>query len=99
VSEHEPAIDLPAVPEAVAAPPFAAPPGERVPDFTLDRPRDPDWYKRAVFYEVLIRGFHDANGDGTGDIKGIDTSTGRTFQESLSTPAAISPMSSPALTP
>jgi len=70
VSEHEPAIDLPA-PEAVAAPPFAAPPGERVPDFTLDRPRDPDWYKRAVFYEVLIRGFHDANGDGTGDIKGL----------------------------
>src|ERR1700722_17247189 len=71
VSEHEPAIDLPAAPEAVAAPPFAAPPGERVPDFTLDRPRDPEWYKRAVFYEVLIRGFQDASGDGTGDIKGL----------------------------
>jgi maltose alpha-D-glucosyltransferase/alpha-amylase len=52
-------------------PPFAAPPGERVPDFTLDSPRDPDWYKRAVFYEVLIRGFQDANGDGTGDIRGL----------------------------
>jgi hypothetical protein len=36
---------------------------------------------------------------GSGNIKGLDTSTGRTFQESLSTPAAISPMSSPALTP
>jgi maltose alpha-D-glucosyltransferase/alpha-amylase len=71
VSEHEPAIDLPAAPEAVAAPPFAAPPGERVPDFTLDRPRDPEWYKRAVFYEVLIRGFQDASGDGTGDIRGL----------------------------
>ena len=35
---------------------------------------------------------------GTSDIK-VDTSTGRTFQESLSTPAAISPMSSPSLTP
>src|SRR5690348_11614975 len=71
VSEHEPAIDLPAVSEAVTAPPFAAPPGERVPDFTLERPRDPDWYKRAVFYEVLTRCFHDANGDGTGDMKGL----------------------------
>jgi maltose alpha-D-glucosyltransferase/alpha-amylase len=71
VSEHEPTIDLPAVPEAVAAPPFAAPPGERVPDFTLDRPRDPEWYRRAVFYEVLIRGFQDANGDGTGDLRGL----------------------------
>ena len=33
--------------------------------------RDPQWYKRAVFYEVLIRGFYDANGDGTGDIRGL----------------------------
>ncbi len=32
---------------------------------------DPQWYKRAVFYEVLIRGFHDSNGDGTGDIRGL----------------------------
>jgi len=32
---------------------------------------DPHWYKRAVFYEVLIRGFADANGDGTGDIRGL----------------------------
>ncbi|HVF03873.1 MAG TPA: maltose alpha-D-glucosyltransferase [Frankiaceae bacterium] len=32
---------------------------------------DPLWYKRAVFYEVLIRGFYDSNGDGTGDIRGI----------------------------
>jgi maltose alpha-D-glucosyltransferase/alpha-amylase len=51
--------------------PFAAPPGERVPDFTLDQPRDPEWYRRALFYEVLIRGFNDASGDGTGDIKGL----------------------------
>ncbi len=32
---------------------------------------DPLWYKRAVFYEVLIRGFSDSNGDGTGDIRGL----------------------------
>src|ERR671916_1529876 len=29
------------------------------------------WYKNAVFYEVLIRGFSDATGDGTGDIPGL----------------------------
>ena len=46
--------------------------GEPVPDsFSFETPRDPQWYKRAVFYEVLIRGFHDSNGDGTGDIKGL----------------------------
>jgi maltose alpha-D-glucosyltransferase / alpha-amylase len=45
---------------------------EPVPDsFSFETPRDPHWYKRAVFYEVLIRGFHDSNGDGTGDIKGL----------------------------
>ncbi|MGH8888883.1 MAG: maltose alpha-D-glucosyltransferase [Acidothermaceae bacterium] len=35
------------------------------------RPADPHWYQRAVFYEVLVRGFADSNGDGTGDIKGL----------------------------
>jgi maltose alpha-D-glucosyltransferase/alpha-amylase len=33
--------------------------------------RDPHWYKRAVFYEVLVRGFYDSNADGTGDLKGL----------------------------
>jgi maltose alpha-D-glucosyltransferase/alpha-amylase len=32
---------------------------------------DPEWFKRAVFYEVLVRGFADSNGDGTGDLKGL----------------------------
>ena len=31
----------------------------------------PDWYKRAVFYEVPVRGFYDANGDGIGDLRGL----------------------------
>ncbi|MBE3007657.1 maltose alpha-D-glucosyltransferase [Microbispora sp. NEAU-D428] len=39
--------------------------------FTEEEPRDRRWYKRAVFYEVLIRGFADSNGDGTGDIRGL----------------------------
>jgi maltose alpha-D-glucosyltransferase / alpha-amylase len=71
VSELEPTADLQAAPEPFTSPPFAAPPGERVPDFALDSPRDPEWYRRAVFYEVLVRGFQDASGDGTGDIRGI----------------------------
>jgi len=37
----------------------------------LERSRDPLWFKRAVFYEVLIRGFRDSNGDGTGDLRGL----------------------------
>ncbi|HWH27810.1 MAG TPA: maltose alpha-D-glucosyltransferase, partial [Mycobacteriales bacterium] len=38
---------------------------------SLEESRDPLWYKRAVFYEVLIRGFRDSDGDGTGDIRGL----------------------------
>jgi maltose alpha-D-glucosyltransferase/alpha-amylase len=32
---------------------------------------DPHWYKNAVFYEVLVRGFFDSNDDGTGDLPGL----------------------------
>jgi maltose alpha-D-glucosyltransferase / alpha-amylase len=31
----------------------------------------PDWFERAVFYELLPRTFYDSNGDGIGDIPGI----------------------------
>jgi maltose alpha-D-glucosyltransferase / alpha-amylase len=31
----------------------------------------PDWYRRAVFYEVPVRGFYDANNDGIGDFRGL----------------------------
>ncbi|MGI9092759.1 MAG: maltose alpha-D-glucosyltransferase [Mycobacteriales bacterium] len=31
----------------------------------------PDWYKRAVFYEVPVRGFADSNADGVGDLNGL----------------------------
>jgi maltose alpha-D-glucosyltransferase/alpha-amylase len=32
---------------------------------------DPEWFKRAVFYEVLVRSFKDSNGDGVGDLAGL----------------------------
>jgi maltose alpha-D-glucosyltransferase/alpha-amylase len=32
---------------------------------------DHDWFKRAVFYEVLVRAFADSNRDGTGDLRGL----------------------------
>ncbi len=32
---------------------------------------DPLWFKRAVFYEVLVRSFKDSNGDGVGDFTGL----------------------------
>jgi len=37
----------------------------------LDPASDPRWYRRAVFYEVLVRGFSDGNQDGTGDLQGL----------------------------
>jgi len=32
---------------------------------------EPAWFKKAVFYEVLVRSFADSDGDGTGDLKGL----------------------------
>ncbi|MDQ3896124.1 MAG: alpha-amylase family glycosyl hydrolase, partial [Actinomycetota bacterium] len=52
---------------------LAAPGGPRrarVPVAGVD-PSDHRWFQRAVFYEVLVRGFFDANNDGTGDIRGL----------------------------
>jgi len=42
-------------------------------DFRTARvlPVEPHWFKRAVFYEVLVRAFHDSNADGTGDLRGL----------------------------
>ncbi len=30
------------------------------------------WYKSAIFYEVYVRAFFDSNGDGHGDLKGLE---------------------------
>jgi maltose alpha-D-glucosyltransferase/alpha-amylase len=32
---------------------------------------DPLWFKRAIFYEIHIRGFFDGNDDGSGDFRGL----------------------------
>ncbi len=32
---------------------------------------DPLWYKDAIIYELHVRAFHDANGDGIGDFAGL----------------------------
>ncbi len=34
-------------------------------------PADPLWYKDAIVYEVHVRAFRDANGDGVGDFNGL----------------------------
>ena len=57
-------------------PPQPAPDGVVEPsshDFRSARelPVDDDWYKRAVFYEVLVRAFADSNRDGFGDLRGL----------------------------
>jgi len=33
--------------------------------------RDPLWFKRAIFYEIHMRGFYDGNDDGSGDFAGL----------------------------
>jgi maltose alpha-D-glucosyltransferase / alpha-amylase len=32
---------------------------------------DPLWYKDAILYELHVRGFHDSDGDGVGDFRGL----------------------------
>ena len=39
----------------------------QLPGLTLD----PQWHRRSVFYEVLVRSFLDSNGDGAGDLQGL----------------------------
>ncbi|WP_222615342.1 maltose alpha-D-glucosyltransferase [Persicimonas caeni] len=33
--------------------------------------KNPEWYKDAIIYEVHVRAFHDSNGDGVGDFRGL----------------------------
>ncbi|URN01927.1 maltose alpha-D-glucosyltransferase [Actinomadura madurae] len=60
----EPITEIP--PDAVPAA------SEPVPDaFSPETPRDPHWFKTAVFYEVSVRGYADSNNDGYGDLRGL----------------------------
>ncbi|MGZ5388924.1 MAG: maltose alpha-D-glucosyltransferase [Aeromicrobium sp.] len=36
-----------------------------------ERIKDPAWFKRAVFYEVLVRSFMDSDNNGVGDLRGL----------------------------
>jgi maltose alpha-D-glucosyltransferase/alpha-amylase len=38
---------------------------------TTVAPTSPTWYKDAVIYELHVRAFHDGNGDGVGDFRGL----------------------------
>jgi maltose alpha-D-glucosyltransferase / alpha-amylase len=49
---------------------YGTSPGQPIPDSFGDT-HDPEWFKRAVFYEVLVRSFSDSNGDGAGDLRGL----------------------------
>ena len=40
-------------------------------DNAASLPADPTWFKHAVFYEVLVRAFFDADADGSGDLRGL----------------------------
>jgi len=40
---------------------------------SVEESHDPEWFKRAVFYEVLVGTFADSNGDGTGDLRGLSS--------------------------
>ena len=47
-------------------------PGTPLPDPYDERAvHDPDWFKRAVYYEALVRSFYDSNEDGIGDLTGL----------------------------
>jgi maltose alpha-D-glucosyltransferase/alpha-amylase len=57
---------------ASTTPPTAAPAPASVPVVTAQPLADDSlWFKRAVFYELLVRAFQDGNNDGIGDFPGL----------------------------
>ncbi|WP_207394238.1 hypothetical protein, partial [Actinomadura formosensis] len=64
LSRDEPVTEIPSEAILVSS--------EPLPDaFNPETPRDPHWFKTAVFYEVSVRGFADSNNDGYGDLRGL----------------------------
>ena len=37
----------------------------------LEATGDPLWYKDAIIYELHVKTFHDSDGDGMGDFRGL----------------------------
>ena len=62
VSANAP-LALAVVPEELGGPP----PVVEVPAIPADLP----WWNDRVFYEVFVRSFHDSDGDGIGDLRGL----------------------------
>ena len=65
----------PAMADLAALPTLVAPATRERQHDPADRamvPRDdPAWWRSAVIYQVYVRSFADANGDGTGDLAGV----------------------------
>jgi maltose alpha-D-glucosyltransferase/alpha-amylase len=56
---------------AAALPPRPQPTAPAHPARGQGLVEDPDWYKKAVFYEVMLRSFSDSTGAGSGDLRGL----------------------------
>ncbi|HWC84348.1 MAG TPA: maltose alpha-D-glucosyltransferase [Pseudonocardiaceae bacterium] len=65
--------DVPHTGEAMTADGMLVEPQAEDFQSATEAPRNPTWFKGAVFYEVLVRAFQDSNGDGTGDLRGLAT--------------------------
>lgn len=69
VADPTPTGAIPLVHATPPAPPGPAPRAGAAPLPPVAE--DPQWYRRAVFYEVLVHSFADSDGDGMGDFAGL----------------------------
>ncbi|MGC5167878.1 maltose alpha-D-glucosyltransferase [Luteimicrobium sp. DT211] len=65
---------LVSAPPTAPIPTWALPPAQQPHPPGMERrglSDDPQWYRTAVFYEVITRAFSDSDGSGTGDLRGL----------------------------